>query len=155
MEANTVNHESISRFCILIKFSHLLTKSEYEAVYNVLFTRRNPSEQPSIRKCLNSLAIGTKTKKTFNEDDDQDEILITWRYDKWLTPIPRFETDWIGVYEEGEDRKFKLLQKDNQFHLIGTNHVRLLSPPELFYLRKQLLDFIDRKKPLGVLQILK
>lgn len=88
MDSHTVN-----RFCILIKLSHLLTKSEYEAVYNVLFARRNPTEHPTIRKCLNSLAIGTRTKKTFNEDEDEDKILITWRYDKSLTTIPRFESE--------------------------------------------------------------
>lgn len=103
MDFHPVNRDSVSRFCILIKLSHLLTKSEFEAVYNVLFARRNPSEYPTIRKCVNALAIGTRTKTTFKEDEDEDEILVTWRYDKSLTPIPRFESDWISVYEEGED----------------------------------------------------
>jgi hypothetical protein len=64
---------------IHIRLSALLTKSDYETVYNVLFTRRGLNETPTIRSCVNRFAIGTRTKNTLNDDDDDDEILIFWR----------------------------------------------------------------------------
>ena len=50
--------------------------------------------------------------------------------------------------------KFKLLDKNNMYRLIGTNMVRVLSPPELFYLKKQLSDYIDKKNQLGKIELL-
>jgi hypothetical protein len=83
-----------------IRLSALLTPNDYQTVYNLLFARRYNNETPNISKCINLIAIGTKTRLTFNEDDNKDEILIYWGYDPYIATLPRFKNDLISVYNE-------------------------------------------------------
>src|SRR5688572_20941236 len=71
-----------------INLGGLLTRSDYENIYNILFARRLENEPVNIRNCVNRLAIGTRTKMTLKEDEDQDSILVFWRYYTYLTTIP-------------------------------------------------------------------
>ena len=132
----------------------LLTPNDHQTVYNLLFGRRGQNETPNIRTLVNRLSVGTRSKMTLKDDEDNDEILIFWRYDISFTTFPRFESELISLYEKGKDRTFDLLNKDKTFLLISTNTVRILSPPELMYLKTQIQTYLDCKKPLGEVEIL-
>ena len=74
---------------------------------------------------------------TMKEESNQDSVLVFWRYDPNLTTIPTFTSDLLSVYKIS-DRDYNRLNKDNSHLLIGTNNIRSLSAPELFYLKKQI-----------------
>ena len=141
---------TVIRFCILIRLSSLLLPKDYLTVYKLLFAKE---KTPNLRTLILKSCIGTRLKTTLRENDSEDELLIYFQYDPSLATLPRFESDLISVYQEKEDRKYKILNQDKSFRLIGTNIVRILSPPELFYLKKQLSDYIDRKTALGEIQL--
>ena len=144
----------IGIFVIRINLGVLLTPNDHQTVYNLLFGRRGQNETPNIRTLVNRISIGTRTKMTLKDEEDQDEILIFWRYDDNFTTLPRFESNLISLYQQKIDRKFDLLNKDKTFLLISTNRVRILSPPELMYLKTQIQTYLDRKKPLGEIDLL-
>ena len=139
---------------IRINLRALLTPNDHQTIYNVLFGRRGVNETPNIRTLVNRYSVGTRTKMTLKDDEDTDEILIFWRYDDNFTTLPRFESELISLYQQRIDRKFDLLSKDKTFLLISTNTVRILSPPELMYLKKQIEDYLDRKKALDEIELL-
>ena len=137
-----MNDLSVTRICILIRLGSLLLPKDYLTIYKIFFAKE---KTPNLRTLILKLCIGTRLKTTLKENDNEDELLIYWGYDKNLTTLPRFESELISLYEQGEDRKYNLLNQDKSFRLIGTNTVRLLSPPELMYLRTQLESYIERK----------
>ena len=140
------------RIVIKINLGELFTPTDSQTVYKLLFADINKSL--NIQALIHKMCIKTRTKMTLKDDDNQDEVLIYWKLDSNLATLPRFQSDLISLYEEKKDREFKLLDKNNMYRLIGTNTVRGLSPPELFYLKKQLSDYIDRKKQLGEVELL-
>ena len=139
------------RIVIKINLGELFTPTDSQTVYKLLFADINKSL--NIQALIHKMCIKTRTKMTLKDDDNQ-EVLIYWKLDSNLATLPRFQSDLISLYEEKKDREFKLLDKNNMYRLIGTNTVRGLSPPELFYLKKQLSDYIDRKKQLGEVELL-
>ena len=141
---------TVIRFCILIRLSSLLLPKDYLTIYKLLFAKE---KTPNLRTLILKLCIETRLKTTLKENDNEDELLIYFQYDPSLATLPRFESDLISVYQEKEDRKYNLLNQNKSFRLIGTNTVRLLSPPELMYLRTQLENYIERKKPLGEIDL--
>ena len=145
-----MNDLSVNRICIHIRLSSLLLPKDYLTIYKLLFAKE---KTPNLRTLILKLCIGTRLKTTLKENDNEDELLIYFQYDPSLATLPRFESDLISVYQEKKDRKYKILNKDKSFRLIGTNTVRLLSPPELMYLRTQLENYIERKKPLAEIDL--
>lgn len=137
----------------LILPSGLTLPNSYETISNILFGRSGYKETPKIRTLVNRLAIGTRTKMTLKEESNQDSILIFWRYDPNLTTIATFTSDLLSVYEDS-DREYKRLNKDSLYLLIGTNNIRTLSAPELFYLKKQIDGYVERVKALGKVKVL-
>ena len=129
---------TVTRICIHIRLSSLLLPKDYLTIYKLLFAKE---KTPNLRTLILKLCIGTRLKTTLKENDNEDELLIYFQYDPSLATLPRFESDLISVYQEKKDRKYKILNQDKSFRLIGTNTVRVLSPPELFYLKKQLSDY--------------
>ena len=120
-------------------------------VYKILFAKDVKS--PNILALIHKLCVKTRVKTTFN--DDQDQILIYWKIDANFTTLPSFESDIINLYNEKEDaRKFKQLNRDSYYKLIGTNTVTVLSPPELMYLKHQLDEYVNRKKPYNEVELL-
>jgi hypothetical protein len=137
---------------------HCLFPSDFEFIYNVLFARRYTNEKPSLRKLINTCAITTKLKRTFKasedpQDDSNDEILIFWKFD--LVELPRIKSELISIYEEKQDIEFKLLNRSKYLYLVGVATVHTLTPPEQYYLLHQIENYIERKKPLGELQVFK
>ena len=141
---------------VIIKLNlGLLTPKDYLTIQKILFANDvKLNKSLTILTLIHRLCIRTRIKMTFKNGDDQDEILIFWKYDPNLATLPRFESDLISVYQEKKERKYNLLNQNKSFRLIGTNTVRLLSPPELMYLRTQIINFIDRKKELGEIELL-
>jgi hypothetical protein len=150
--------DQIVRIVIKINLGALLVKSDYEILYNLLFVRKDKTEIPSIISCVYNLCVGTRLKVSqdfFKSKGEDGEILIFWRINKSLTEIQPIESDLISVYEEKLDRKFRLYQKNQNYHLISTDTVRLLSPPETMYLKHQLDEYVQKRKPLGQIELLK
>ena len=131
------------------------SQKEYLTIQKILFANDVIKSPADLLASIHKLCVKSKVKMTFKNEDDKDELLIYWRYDPNLTTLPSFEADLISVYDEKEDsRKFKLLNQDKNFKLIGTNTIRVLSPPELLYLKHTLDQYIDRKKPLDEVKLL-
>jgi hypothetical protein len=148
-----IEKDNTIRFVIKINLGELLTPSDFQTIYKLLFTDINKTQ--NIQALIHKICIKTRTKMTLKDDNDKDEVLIYWRYDPNLATLRSFESDLISLYHEKEDkRKFNLLNHNTNFRLIGTNTVRQLSPPELMYLRTQLENYINRKKPLGEIELL-
>jgi hypothetical protein len=74
-------------------------------------------------------------------------------YDPTLTTLPRFESKLLSLYEE-KDSKYKLLNRNKKYSLIGTNIIRSLSAPELMYLKKQLEDNVECKSKLKKIEMI-
>ena len=141
------------RFVLKINLGDILTSSDYQTVYKLLFAD-NANKMQNIQALIHKNCIKTRTKMTLKDEDDKDEILIYYRYFPDLTTLRSFESDLISLYHEKDDkRKFKSLDHNTNYRLIGTNTVKVLSPPELFYLKKQLSDYIDRKTALGEMEL--
>ena len=142
------------RIVIKINLGELLTPTDFQTVYKMLFAD-NANKMQNIQALIHKNCIKTRTKMTLKDDDDKDEILIYYRYSPNLTTLRSFESNLLSLYHEKEDkRKFNLLDHNTNYRLIGTNTVRVLSAPELFYLKKQLSDYIDRKTALGEMELL-
>ena len=148
-----IEKDNTIRFVIKINLGELLTPTDFQTVYKMLFAD-NANKMQNIQALIHKICIKTRTKMTLKDDDDKDEVLIYWRYSPHLTTLRSFESNLLTLYHEKEDkRKFNLLNHNTNFRLIGTNTVRQLSPPELMYLRTQLENYIERKKPLGEIQL--
>lgn len=141
------------RFVLKINLGELLTPTDFQTVYKMLFAD-NANKMQNIQALIHKNCIKTRTKMTLKDEDDKDEILIYYRYSPNLTILRSFESNLLTLYHEKEDkRNFKSLDHNTNYRLIGTNTVKVLSPPELFYLKKQLSDYIDRKTALGEIQL--
>ena len=144
-----------------INLEHLLSVSNYQTVSNMLFGRRGHGETPKIRTLVNNLCVGTRTKMALYEVDEKEaknknSILIFWRYYPELLEVtlPRFESLLISLYEKKKDRNFDLLARNKSYEVLGTDRIRVSSPPELMYLRKQLIDYVEYAKGVGKVEIL-
>ena len=137
-----IEKDNTVRVVIKINVGELLTPTDFQTVYKLLFADINKTQ--NLSTLILKLCIGTRLKTTLKENDNEDELLIYFQYDPSLATLPRFESDLISVYQEKKDRKYRLFNQNKSFRLIGTNTVRLLSPPELMYLRTQIINFIDR-----------
>ena len=137
---------------IRINLYALLTPKDYQTIFNILFGRRYKTT-PEIQTLVKLLAIATRTKMTLKEESTQDSILVFWRYDNLTTNIPTFTSDLLSVYESS-DIEYKRLSKDDSYLLIGTNNFKTLSPPEVYYLKKQIEDYLERAKGLGEVKII-
>ena len=147
-----IEKDNTIRFVIRINLGSLLLPSDFQTVYKLLFADINKTQ--NIQALIHKICIKTRTKMTLKDEDDQDEILVYWRYSPHLITLRSFESNLLTLYHEKEDkRKFNLLNHNTNFRLIGTNTVRQLSPPELMYLRTQLENYIERKKLLGEIQL--
>lgn len=140
---------------VIIKLNlGLLTPKDYLTIQKILFAN-DVNKSPNLLVLIHKLCVKTRVKTTFKDEDDQDELLIYWKYDPNLATLPRFESDLISVIDEKENsRKFKSLNRDNYFRLIGTNTVRVLSPPELMYIKHQLDEYVYRKKSFNEVELL-
>ena len=130
------------------------TPKDYQTVYNILFGRRY-KQTTEIQTLVKLSAIATRTKMTLKEESTQDSILVFCRYDPNLTTniIPTFSSDLLSVYDSS-DIEYKRLSKDDSYLLIGTNNFKTLSPPEVFYLKKQIEDYLERAKGFGEVKII-
>jgi hypothetical protein len=108
---------------IKINLGALLTSSDQQPIYKVLFAKE-VNKTPNIQTLIHKLCIGMRVKTTFKENDNEDELLIYWRYSHTLTTLQNFESQLISVYEESKDIKFKLLDRNAFFKLISTNTVK-------------------------------
>ena len=105
-------------YVIKLDISKALTKQDYEFIYNILFARRYTRETISIRRLLNNLAISTRLKRTFKDnedptDDSNEQVIIFFKFKH--VELPRFKSDLISVFDEGRDkREFKLLNRSNK-----------------------------------------
>ncbi len=135
---------------IRINLGASITPKDYQTISNILFGRRYKTT-PEIQTLVKLLAIATRTKMTLN----QDSILVFWRYDPNLTTniIPTFSSDLLSVYDSS-DIEYKRLTKDDLYLRIGTNNFKTLSPPEVFYLKKQIDDYLEYAKGLGEVKII-
>lgn len=70
---NTTNKEN--KYVIKINFQHALTPQHFEILYDLMFARRYVGEKPSIQKLINNIAIQTRTRRTFTNNDDDDANL--------------------------------------------------------------------------------
>jgi len=143
-------------YLIHIRLNELLTKPEYEIIYNVIFARRNPHTYPTIRSCLQQLAIGTQIKIKQNSEGEDQDVLILWKIDKNFVELQRFKSTILSVYEKGKDPEYDKLTKDRRrnFLLVGSSNIRLLSNPESKYLQTQLDQFLSKYVPRQVVKIL-
>ena len=141
------------------RVGQVLTQSEFNLICKLLFCRPDQHEKYSITRGINTLAIGTRTKIVFaNNDNDNDddlklELLVFWKYSPNILSLPLFTTNQISVFD-GKSREFKNLNRNKRFSLIGVNVIRTLSTPELFYLKHQLCNYIEEKKSLGEIEVL-
>ena len=138
---------------IKINLGASITPKDYQTISNILFGRRYKTT-PEIQTLVKLSAIATRTKMTLKDNEDNDEILIFWRYYDNFTTLKRFESDMISLYQKGNDRKFDILNRNKDYLLIGTNTVRILNNPELMYLKTQVESYLDHKKALGEVEIL-
>ena len=137
---------------IRINLCGLLTPKDYQTISNIFFGRRYKTT-PEIQTLVKLLAIATRTKMTLKEESTQDSILVFYRYDGNLITIPTFTSDLLSVYESS-NTEYKRLSKDDSYLLIGTNNFKTLSPPEVYYLKKQIEDYLERAKGLGEVELL-
>ena len=134
------------------------TKQDFEFIYNVLFARRyNYTTGESLRRLLNNLALSTRLKRTFTDnedptDDSNEQVIIFFSFDYF--ELPRFKSDLISIYEEKMDREFKLLNRSKYLYLLGVPTIRLLQPSEQAYLLHQIENYVDKKKGLGEIELL-
>jgi hypothetical protein len=136
------------------RIGQVLTQSEFNAICKLLFCRPDQQENYSITRGINTLAIGTRTKRVFDNDDDLKlELLVFWKSDPNILILPLFNSKLVSVHD-GKSREFKNLNRNKRFSLIGVNVIRTLSTPELFYLKHQLDNYIEKKKSLGENEIL-
>ena len=137
------------------RIGQVLTQSEFNLICKLLFCRPDQHEKYSITRGINTLAIGTRTKRVFDNDDDIDdlklELLVFWKYDPNILNLPLFATNLVSVFD-GKSREFKNLNRNKRFSLIGVNVIRTLSVPEHYYLKHQLDNYIEKKKSLGKLK---
>ena len=91
------------RFVIRINLSELLTPTDFQTVYKLLFTDINKTQ--NIQALIHKICIKTRTKMTLNDDDNQDEILVYWKYNPNLVSLRSFESNLLGLYHEKKDRK--------------------------------------------------
>lgn len=132
------------------------TKQDFEFIYNVLFARRYTGES-LIRRLLNNLALSTRLKRTFTDnedptDDSNEQVIVFFKFDH--VELPRFNSDLISIYEEKVDREFKLLNRSKYLYLLGVPTIRLLQPSEQAYFLHQIENYVDKKKGLGEIELL-
>lgn len=142
---------------VIIKLNLGFLLPKYHLVINkILFANDvKLNKSPDLLVLIHRLCIRTRVKMTFKDEDEKDELLIFWRFFPNLTTLPHFESDLISVINEKDDsRKFKFLNQNKNFKLIGTNTVSVLSPPELLYLKHTMDQYLNRKKPIGEVEIL-
>jgi hypothetical protein len=144
-------------YVIQLDISKALTKQDFEIIYNVLFARRYTGESLSIRRLLNNLALSTRLKRTFTDnedptDDSNEQVILFFKFDH--VELPRFKSDLISIYEEKVDREFKLLNRSKYLYLIGVPTIRLLQPSEQAYLLHQIENYVYKKKSLGEIELL-
>ena len=134
------------RIVFKINLGALQLPSDYLTIYKILFAN-DVSKSPIILALIQKLCIRTRVKTTFkDEDDGQDELLIYWKYNANFSTLPKFESKLLSVYDEREDREFKLLNQDKDFKLIGTNTVSVLSHPQQLCLKYLLDRYVDREQ---------
>lgn len=145
-------------YVIQLDISKALTKQDFEFIYNVLFARRYTGESLSIRRLLNNLAISTRLKRTFTDnedptDDSNEQVILFFKFDH--VELPRFKSGMISVYEETLDkREFKLLNRSKYLYLVGIPTIRLLQPSEQAYLVRQIENYVEHQKGIGEIELL-
>ena len=144
-------------YLIRLDISKALTKQDFEFIYNILFASRYTGESLSIRRLLNNLAISTRLKRTFTDnedptDDSNEQVIIFFKFDH--VELLRFKSDLINIFEEKVDREFKLLNRSKYLYLVGVPTIRLLQPSEQAYFLHQIQNFVDKKKSLGEIELL-
>ena len=149
---NSIQHT----YVIKLDIFKALTKQDFEFIYNVLFARRYTGESLSLRRLLNNLAISTRLKRTFTDnedptDDSNEQVLLFFKFDH--VELPRFNSDLISIYEEKVDREFKVLNSSKYLYLVGVPTIRLLQPSEQAYLLRQIENYVDKKKGLGEIEL--
>jgi hypothetical protein len=155
---NTVNIENKETvYVIKIDISKAVLPSDYTTLFNILFCRRFRDNECDIRKLTNNLAKQTRVKRTFTDsenikDDSNETFLIYFRFDQ--VQLPRFTSELISVYKEKLDKlEYKRLNKSKYYYLIGIFKIQKLSVPEQFYILHQIESYLNKKIPLGVVEL--
>jgi hypothetical protein len=157
---STVNTENkVNTYVIKLEMRPCLLPSDFTTILNILFARRLSDKDCSLRRLINTLAIGTRVKRSFKDskdptDDTNEEILVFFKFDQY--ELPGFKSELISVYEDKLDkREFKILNKSKYLYLIDVPIIRLLQPSEQAYLKRQIDDYLQRKKELGGIELCK
>ena len=126
-----------------LRIGQVLTQPEFNLICKLLFCRPDQHEKYSITRGINTLAIGSRTKRVFDNNDDLKlELLVFLKYDPNILSLPLFATNLVSVFDE-KSREFKNLNRNKRFSLIGVNVIRTLSIPETFYLKHHLDNYIE------------
>jgi hypothetical protein len=145
-ENNTIN-----TYVIKLDLRHCLLPEDYRTIFNVLFCRRLDDKDCNIRRLTNTIAINTKVRRTFNEEDDDSNETFLIYYKFTEVELPRFTNQLISVYHEKRDKsEYKRLGKSKHYKLLGTFKTRILSVPEQYYILHQLEQYIEKKRSKGV-----
>jgi hypothetical protein len=86
----------------------------------LLFYRPNKHEKYNITRGINTLAIGTRTKRVFDNDDDNKdlklELLVFWKYYPNILHLSLFKSKLVSVHD-GKSREFKNKNKNKKIFL--------------------------------------
>ena len=86
-------------------------QSEFNAICKLLFCRPDKHEIYSITRGINTLAITTRTKRVFDNDDDNKdlklELLVFWKYSPNILHLSLFNSNWL-VYMVGNLESLKI-----------------------------------------------
>lgn len=123
---------------------------DFRIIYSLLWCREYDYRDCNLRRLINSLAIKTRLRRTFNEsdnefDDTNETLLIYYRFNENIL-LPRFTSKVISVFNARKDkREYTRFNKDKFFQILGTGKIAKLSISEQNFVLHKLEEYVDSK----------
>ena len=137
-----------------LKYAEL--SSQWSMIWDILFSRRYTNDIPNIHKLINTIALSTRVRRSFNDPDNENDETICMFYRFDYVELPRFTSPLISVWSEKLDpREFKRCNKSDYLYLLSTDIIRFLHPSEQTYILKTIQNYIDHYLPRNSVKILK
>ena len=135
--------EKTNTFVIHVLTCNALTEPQTEFLSKLLFlSKYNNSFE--INRSLVEICTNTKLKK--NWDDRPTEILIYYNLPATETQLQTFESDFINIISNKEDKRYyEQLDHDIRFSIVGTRNISTLSLPQITYMNNLISKYKQDK----------